>query len=87
MHSPKESIYYQATLERSLCWFVVASLKTYDHLCFDRTINTKESIFEFFVSPDMEELFLAVMCYFQNKHLVTNLVKLPNRITRLAELS
>jgi hypothetical protein len=85
MRYPKESLYYQATIERSWCWFVVASLKVYDHVCFDRTINAEESIFEFFVPPDMEPIFLSVMHYFEGKCLVTHLRKLPNRITQLGE--
>jgi hypothetical protein len=76
----KYSLYYQATVERTLCWFVVAALKTYDHLCFDRTIDAEKSIFEFFVPHDMEPLFLQVMHYFQQKGLVYNLQKLPNRL-------
>ncbi|HEV2917275.1 MAG TPA: hypothetical protein VGW78_06055 [Candidatus Babeliales bacterium] len=80
MQIQKSSMYYQATVERNLCWFVVAALKTYDHICFDRTIDIERSIFEFFVPQDMEQLFLHVMHYFEQKGLVTNLQKLPNRL-------
>jgi hypothetical protein len=81
MQTKKSSIYYQATVERALCWFVVACLKTYDHLCFDRTIDVETSRFEFFVPADMEQDFLCVMHYFQQQNLVSGLCKMPNRLT------
>ena len=76
----KTSAYYQAVVHRQLAWFVVAALKTYDHLCFDRTIDIEKSMFEFFVPDDMEQLFLDVMHYFERRGLVSQLHKLPNRL-------
>ena len=80
-----ESLYYQANVERSKCWFVVAALKSFEHVCFDRTLDKEASLFEFFVAPDMRDIFLEVMAYFEKKNLVRNLRELPNRITRLGE--
>jgi hypothetical protein len=75
------SVYYQAHVEREQCWFVVAALKTYDHVCFDRTIDVETSLFEFFVPVDMEETFLVIMRYFEHQKLLTNLRKLPHQTT------
>jgi len=81
----QESLYYQAHIERSLCWFVIAALKSFEHVCFDRTLDPEESLFEFYVSPDTKDIFLEVMDYFQKQGLVSNLRQLPNRITVLGE--
>lgn len=81
----QESLYYQARIERSLCWFVIASLKSFEHVCFDRTLNPEESLFEFYVSPDTKDIFEEVMHYFQARNLVFDLKQLPNRITVLGE--
>lgn len=72
--------YYQAQITRSECWFVTAILRSADHLSFDRTLNTAESIFEFFVPEAREQEFLRLMKYFQEINLVHNLQKLPNRL-------
>ncbi|MBS1986927.1 hypothetical protein JST99_03280 [Candidatus Dependentiae bacterium] len=76
-----ESSYYQAIVERSACWYVVAVLRSFEHTAFDRTIDIAASKFEFFVPVSMEEPFCAIMNYFQEQGLVSNLVKLPNRLT------
>lgn len=75
--------YYQAIVERSACWYVVAILKSFEHTAFDRTLHVKESRFEFFVPADMEPSFCAIMAYFQEQQLVFDLKKLPNRLTDL----
>ena len=77
--------YYQAHVQRELCWFVTAALRSYEHLSFDRTINTENSIFEFFVAPSTEPYFLEIMAYFERASLVTGLLKLPNRLADSAE--
>ncbi len=77
--------YYQANVERELCWFVTAALRSYEHVSFDRTLDPATSLFEFFVPELTEKYFLEVMAYFQSKGLVRNLVKLPNRLENSAE--
>lgn len=72
--------YYQAHVKRSTAWFVVAVLKSFEHMSFDRTIDSQASIFEFFVPIDTEKYFLQVMDYMQKKGYVENLKKLPNRL-------
>ena len=72
--------YYQAHLEKSFCWYVVAILKSHEHLAFDRTLDTPTNLFEFYVPESREQEFLNLMNYFQQQHLVKNLQKLPNRL-------
>ncbi len=61
---------------------MVGILKSFDHLCFDRTIDTATSLFEFFVPESQEPLFLKVMDYFQKGGMVIELKKLPNRLIK-----
>jgi hypothetical protein len=72
--------YYQANIKRELCWFFTASLRSCEYISFDRTINPEKNLFEFFVIPQSEELFLTLMSYFQKEGIVDNLVKLSNRL-------
>jgi hypothetical protein len=72
--------YYHAQVERELCWFVTAAIRSYEHMAFDRTLDPVTSLFEFFVAPGHEKQFLAVMSYFEEQNLVRNLIKLPNRL-------
>lgn len=74
------SRYFQATVHRELSWYVVAVLKSFEHLCFDRTYDADASCFEFFVAPDMADQFLKLMEYFKDEHLVADLQELPNRV-------
>lgn len=76
--------YYQAHVERELCWFVTASLRSYEHVAFDRTLDPEKSLFEFFVPNSTEKYFLEVMTYFQSQGLITGLAKLPNRLENLS---
>jgi len=77
--------YYQAQVERELCWYVTATLRSYEHISFDRTLDPATSLFEFFVPTATEAIFLTVMAYFQSEGLVRDLKKLPNRLENLAE--
>lgn len=77
--------YYQAQVQRELCWYVTAALRSYEHISFDRTLDPVTSLFEFFVPTATEKDFLAVMDYFQSEGLIRNLNKLPNRLENLTE--
>jgi hypothetical protein len=77
--------YYQAYVERELCWFVTASLRSYEHVAFDRTLDPATSLFEFFVPSTTEKYFLTIMAYFESVGLVFDLKKLPNRLENSAE--
>jgi len=78
--------YYQAYVNREQSWFVVAALKGYDHLSLDRTLDVATSLFEFFVPPAQEELFLQVIARLQEKNLIRDLQKLPNRLIKNAKV-
>lgn len=72
--------YYQAVLKKEEALFVVGTLKFFDHVCFDRTIDKENLIYEFFVPPALEAEFLKIMEFLTHKGIVSNLEKLPNRI-------
>ena len=72
--------YFQAYVDKKFCWYVVAILKSYEHLAFDRTLDTKTNLFEFYVPESREDEFLKLMNYFKKEHLVNDLKKLPNRL-------
>lgn len=80
--------YYQAHVQRSQTLFFVATLRANEHVAFDRTLNKEQGIFEFFVPADQEQRFLALMAYYQQHSIITNLTKLPNRfLETIAEQS
>jgi hypothetical protein len=85
MESSLYCSYYQANVQRELCWYVTAALRSYEHISFDRTLDPATSLFEFFVPITTEKIFLAFMEHFQSEGLVRNLTKLPNRLENLAE--
>ncbi len=72
--------YYQAYVNQQQSWFVVAALKGYDHMSFDRTHDTPSSLFEFFVPQDMENVFLSVIKRLEKMGLITDLKKIENRL-------
>jgi hypothetical protein len=74
------SAYYQAVLKKEEALFAVGTLKYFDHLCFDRTIDKDKLLYEFFVPPALEAEFLKIMEFLIQKGLILNLEKLPNRI-------
>jgi hypothetical protein len=74
------SIYYQARVQKELCWIVTSSVRFCEHVAFDRAVDKDESIFEFFVAPDMEVEFLDVAHKLLKKGIFLDLQKLPNRL-------
>lgn len=72
--------YYQAIIDRQKTWFVVGALRSCEGLVFERTLSKEQNLFEFFVSPGMEPVFLSFMNEFAAQGLVRNLVPLPNRL-------
>lgn len=73
-------VYYQARIQKKYVWFVIAGLKGFEYISFDRTIDVQKSILEFFVVPELESVFLDIMVYFQKKNIVLELQKLENRL-------
>ena len=70
--------YYQARIKKEKVWQLTSVLRSLEHLVFDRTIDTQQSIFEFFVPQDVADDFLSVMRYFEDQGIVSELTMLPN---------
>lgn len=76
--------YYQAYVVPAQCWYLTSILRSQEHLCFDRTIDVPNSIFEFFVPDLTHPHFLQLMSYFEQAGIIKNFHKLPNRIIELS---
>ena len=50
--------YYRAIIKKEECWFLTATLRSFEHLCFDRTYDKSISQFEFFVPQELEHFFV-----------------------------
>lgn len=74
--------YYQAQVDPAHGWFFVGVLRSFEHMAFDRTLDVKSSLFEFFVPQDTEKHFLDLMDYFKRERIISNLNKLPNRLVQ-----
>ena len=72
--------YYQARVQKADTWFLVAVLRSFEHIAFDRTLDKIEGIFEFFVPEAHEHIFLELMDYFLKEHVVFDVKKLSNRL-------
>ena len=75
-------LYYQAQVKREKCWFLVAILRSFEHMAFDRTVDKANSIFEFFVPASMKNDFEQVMNYFLAEGVITEFKQLENRLMR-----
>lgn len=77
-------LYYNARVKKRENVYFVGILKSFEHLCFDRTLESKNdpenTTFEFFVPHNHERAFLRLMDYFLQQGLVSDLKKLPNRL-------
>jgi len=72
--------YYQAHVSEPESWFMVSIIRSFEHLCFDRTLDAEQSIFEFFVPEQNEATFLELMHWFEQQGIVSNVQKLENRL-------
>lgn len=82
----KNCLYYQAHINKPLCWFFVAVLRSFEHMAFDRTIDKDSTLFEFFVPASTQSFFEAVMQAFQEQGVVLDWQMLPNRLENPKEL-
>ncbi len=73
-------LYYQASVIIKTTNLFVATLRYYEHIAFDRTLDAQKGIFEFFVPSHQEENFLIVMAYLEKLQLVHSLTKAENRL-------
>ena len=72
--------YYQAQVPNPKNHiFLVGSLKYFDNMCFDRTLDKENNLFEFFVPDSQKEQFLRIMKRLEKKGIVKDLTNLPNR--------
>lgn len=72
--------YYQARVKEKDCIFFIGILRSFEHLEFNRTIDTTNSILEFFVPEDNVPIFLQVMSYFKSQSIISDFKELPNRL-------
>jgi len=79
-------LYYQAHIQKKDCWFFVATLRSFEHLAFDRTLDKDESLFEIFVCPQLQQFFEKLMNYFQQQGVVLDFVKMENRLLTADQL-
>lgn len=75
----EKCLYYQARVQKKLCWMVTSTLRFSEHVVFDRCFDKKESIFEFFVAPGLEDVFLDIMHKLEKKDVISELQKMENR--------
>lgn len=73
-------LYYQARVVESECWFLVAVLRSFEHLTFDRTFDKQDSIFEFFVPSQNEKVFVEIMDHFKGIGVIKSFNKAENRL-------
>ena len=73
-------LYYQAHINKTKSWFLVAVLRSFEHLAFDRTLDKGSSLFEFFVAPGQEAFFEKLMEHLQDMGVVLDFEKKPNRL-------
>lgn len=73
-------LYYQAHVKKELCWFMVAVLRSCEHVAFDRTIDKAGSVFEFFVPELMQQHFEEIMARFLKDEIITYCNKMDNRL-------
>lgn len=73
-------LYYQANIVRADTWYVTAVLRSFEHLCFDRTLGKEAGLFEFYVPEKHENYFLEIMRDFQAEGMVHHLRKMENRL-------
>ncbi len=73
-------LYFQAQVVRKRTWFFVAVLRSFEHLCFDRTLDKTTGTFEFFVPPKLESYFLEIMDHMEKEGIVSGVQKLDNRL-------
>ena len=72
--------FYQAELDRSRIWFFVATLRSFEHLAFDRAFDPKANKFEFFVPQDNIVFFEKLMLMYQQKNIIISFCKAENRL-------
>ena len=78
--------YYQAKVVKQDTWFLVAVLKSHEHLAFDRTLDKALGIFEFFVPSERQKEFLQVMKNLMDAKIIEDLKLMDNRLKTEVDL-
>lgn len=76
----KYCLYYRAKIQKELCWIVTSTLRYSEYVAFDRCYDKEQSVFEFFVAPQLDSVFLSIMKKFEEHGISSELVHLPNRL-------
>lgn len=76
----KYCAYFQAYVKKEETWFFVATLRSNEHLLFDRTLDPATGLFEFFVPEESVDRFIALMDMYTQRGLVHGCVQRPNRL-------
>lgn len=74
------SEYYEVKTNRSKTWFVVGYFRSEDNLVFERTLDKKNSVLEFFVPKGYEEKFLRIIETLKKQGYVLDSQKKENRL-------
>lgn len=74
------STYFQAHVERSKAHMVSSVFQFVENVAFYRTVDVENSIFEFFVSPDLVDVFLHVIQSLEKIGAVHWCKEMPNRL-------
>ena len=75
-----KSIYFLAEVERTKCHIVSSTFQFVEHIAFYRTIDVEKSILEFFVAPDVVDVFLDVMQALKKINVVYSYEEKQNRL-------
>ncbi len=73
--------YYQVTIDRPQGWFIGATIHSFEHLAFERTIDAEAGINEYFVPQELEEQFLDCIDGLVRMGVIKEVKKLPNRLS------
>jgi len=73
--------YYQAEVAKEKTWFLVSTLRSHEHLAFDRTYDKEKGIFEFFVPIELEQYLVAFLNTMKEQGVVRSFEKQINRLS------
>ncbi|MFA6065761.1 MAG: hypothetical protein WC707_01110 [Candidatus Babeliaceae bacterium] len=73
--------YYQSPVVRQHVSFFVATLRAHEHLCFDRTLDAQNQVFEFFVPEKNVALFESIMNIYVRMGVIYSFTRMHNRLT------
>ena len=77
---------FQVLVPVKTTWCFVALLRSYEHLCFDRTKDVSIGLFELFVPQDLVKDFLEVMNYLHTIGIADKVYEVENRLKTDAQL-